>query len=106
MAGTRSREDVADAAAFQFARSADAVYGELKAGGCSSGPALIFAPLFVKLLEFCSGGKAGTEACAPRRRAPGPAVPWEVGKAHYLPLPRVFCGPPPPSLPRLPGPPF
>lgn len=26
VAGTRSREDVADAAAFQFARSADAVY--------------------------------------------------------------------------------
>ena len=57
VAGTRSREDVSDAAALQFTRSAVAVYGERKAGGCKLDPALLFALLSLKLLEFCLGVK-------------------------------------------------
>lgn len=59
MAGKRSREDVSDAAAFQFARSADAVHGEQKAGGGGRNSALLFALLSLKLLEFCPGVKRG-----------------------------------------------
>lgn len=57
VAGTRNREDVSDAAALQFTRSAVAVYGERKAGGCTLDPALLFALLSQKLLEFCLGVK-------------------------------------------------
>lgn len=52
MAGTRSREDVSDAAALQFTRSADAVYRECKAGGSGLDPALLFTLLSMKVLEF------------------------------------------------------
>ena len=59
MVGTRSQEDVSDAAALQFARSADAVYGELRNGGRGPGPTLFVALLSLKLLEFCTGVKRG-----------------------------------------------
>ena len=64
VAGTRSQEDVSDAAALQFARSADAVYGELRAGGRGPGPTLCVAFLSLKLLEFCTGVKRGQRRCA------------------------------------------
>ena len=74
MAGTRGREDVSYAAALQFARSADAVHGERKAGGCGPGSALVFALLSLKLLEFCSGVKRGQRRV---RRGDGlPASSW------------------------------
>ena len=63
-----------------------------------------FCPPLPEITRILLWGKAGTEACTPRRRAPGLVVGWEVAKAHYLSLPRVLCGPPPPSLRRVPGP--
>lgn len=57
VAGTRSREDVSDAAAFQFARSADAVYGECTRGGWGPNPALSFSSSPRKIPELCPGVK-------------------------------------------------
>lgn len=64
----------------------------------------IFCPPLPEITPILLWGKAGTEACAPRRRAPGLVVGWEVAKAHYLSLPRVLCGTPPPSRQLVPGP--
>lgn len=64
VAGTRSQEDVSDAATLQFTRSADAIYGELRAGGRGPGPTLCVAFLSLKLLEFCTGVKRGQRRCA------------------------------------------
>lgn len=99
MVGTRNQKDVSDAGAFQFARSADAVYGELEGGGGKGrgSDLALFFPLSL------ADNFPGTEGFSPPGPLLAPSGTDIKGKAHWL---RV-CGSssaPPLASHETPGP--
>lgn len=86
MVGTRNQEDVSDAGTFQFARSADAVYGELgvewgRGGRWAEGRGSDLALFFpLSLAE----NFPGTEGFSPLGPLLAPSGTDIKGKAHWL----------------------